>query len=207
MSDIANSVLGIISIPGTMTGAMLGGSSVEQAARLQMIVAFMLAASSSLATIIAVTCTLIVCIDEEHRVRADRIYERPTALWRVLAMTGCTLRCAASACVCKSHSVFASEEPLSNNSHTEKVRPALRPPVTAESSGCRGKMSAAVHSSMCRIRRGRCQPGHAVSEFLSADSQRKTDMLNQGLSVGLRGPSLFTISMLFISPSSQSKRH
>ncbi|KZV62390.1 hypothetical protein PENSPDRAFT_758736 [Peniophora sp. CONT] len=90
------SVLGIISIPGTMTGAMLGGSSVDQAARLQMIVAFMLAASSSLATIIAVTCTLVICVDDEHRVRADRIYERRTALWQALATTGCTLRCVAS---------------------------------------------------------------------------------------------------------------
>lgn len=34
-TDASHSVIGLISIPGMMTGAILGGSSVEQAARLQ----------------------------------------------------------------------------------------------------------------------------------------------------------------------------
>lgn len=34
------SVIGLISIPGMMTGAIIGGSSVQQAARLQMIIMF-----------------------------------------------------------------------------------------------------------------------------------------------------------------------
>ncbi|KAJ8518318.1 hypothetical protein ONZ45_g4613 [Pleurotus djamor] len=63
------SVLGIISIPGMMTGAILGGASVERAAKLQMIIMFMIAASNALACIITTIATLMVVVDAEHRVR------------------------------------------------------------------------------------------------------------------------------------------
>ncbi|KZV62392.1 UPF0014-domain-containing protein [Peniophora sp. CONT] len=90
------SVLGIISIPGMMTGAILGGSSVIQAARLQMIIMFMLSASSALATIISIVCTLAICVDGQHRVRAERIDCRPFFLWRGAAIVGRALKSAAS---------------------------------------------------------------------------------------------------------------
>ncbi|VDC07640.1 unnamed protein product [Peniophora sp. CBMAI 1063] len=132
------SVLGIISIPGAMTGAMLGGSAVEQAARVQKIVAFMLAASSSLATIIAVSCTLMICVDDEHRVRADRIHEHPTASWRVLKDAAYSMHCAVT---------FFSEKPLPNAGHVEKDRPSPESPVIAETSSYR-RVAAVVQSSM-----------------------------------------------------------
>jgi len=71
------SVIGIISIPGTMTGAILGGADVEPAARLQMIIMFMISASSVLACMIVTLFTLYMCVDSEHRIRGDRIYTRP----------------------------------------------------------------------------------------------------------------------------------
>jgi Uncharacterised protein family (UPF0014) len=74
--------MGIISIPGMMTGAMLGGADVGQAARLQMIIMFMISASSVLACIIVTLFTLYVCVDSEHRIRKDRIHKRPHALCR-----------------------------------------------------------------------------------------------------------------------------
>jgi Uncharacterised protein family (UPF0014) len=76
------SVIGIISIPGAMTGAILGGADVEPAARLQMIIMFMISASSVLACIIVTLLTLYVCVDSEHRIRGDRIYTRPHAFRR-----------------------------------------------------------------------------------------------------------------------------
>ncbi|KAI0695365.1 UPF0014-domain-containing protein [Cytidiella melzeri] len=76
------SVLGIIAIPGMMTGAILGGSSVEQAARLQMIIIFMISSSTALASIIATVLALSVVVDAEHRVRPDRIDHRQHAIWR-----------------------------------------------------------------------------------------------------------------------------
>ena len=76
------SVLGIIAIPGMMTGAILGGSSVEQAARLQMVIMFMIAASSALASIAVTVLCLLVIVDSEQRVRVERVDERKHWVWR-----------------------------------------------------------------------------------------------------------------------------
>ncbi|KAF9555137.1 ABC transporter-like protein, partial [Agrocybe pediades] len=67
------SVLGIIAIPGMMTGAILGGSSVHQAAKLQIIIMFMITASTTLASVITTFACIAVTVDEKHRIRSDRI--------------------------------------------------------------------------------------------------------------------------------------
>ena len=64
------------------TGAILGGSSVEQAARLQMVIMFMISSCTALASIATTVLALAVVVDAEHRVRADRIDVRPHAVWR-----------------------------------------------------------------------------------------------------------------------------
>ncbi|KAG2149027.1 uncharacterized protein EDB93DRAFT_1143171 [Suillus bovinus] len=76
------SVIGIIAIPGMMTGAILGGSSVQQAARLQMVIMFMISASTALASIITTTITLAVVVDSENRLRPDRVDVREHPVWR-----------------------------------------------------------------------------------------------------------------------------
>ncbi|KAI0337041.1 UPF0014-domain-containing protein [Trametopsis cervina] len=76
------SVLGIIAIPGMMTGAILGGSSVQQAARLQMVIMFMISSSTALASIVTTILALSIVVDNEHRIRSDRIDNRPHAVWR-----------------------------------------------------------------------------------------------------------------------------
>lgn len=65
-----------------MTGAILGGSSVQQAARLQMVIMFMISSSTALASIVTTALALIVVVDSEHRVRSDRIDVRPHAVYR-----------------------------------------------------------------------------------------------------------------------------
>jgi hypothetical protein len=77
------SVVGIIAVPGMMTGAILGGSSVEQAARLQMIIMFMISSSSGLAAIFTTLSVISVTVDKEHRIRNDRIDDRMPTLWRL----------------------------------------------------------------------------------------------------------------------------
>ncbi|KAJ3516571.1 hypothetical protein NLJ89_g1037 [Agrocybe chaxingu] len=74
------SVLGIIAIPGMMTGAILGGSSVQQAARLQMIIMFMITASTTLASVFTTFAAFAVTVDHHHRIRSDRI-EQPDRGW------------------------------------------------------------------------------------------------------------------------------
>ena len=76
------SVLGIIAIPGMMTGAILGGSSVQQAARLQMVIMFMISSCTALSSIVTTILALNVVVDREHRVRTDKIDNRPHAVWR-----------------------------------------------------------------------------------------------------------------------------
>ncbi len=65
-----------------MTGAILGGSSVEQAAKLQMVIMFMISASTALASIVTTVLALALVVDGEHRVRSDRIDARKHVVWR-----------------------------------------------------------------------------------------------------------------------------
>ena len=58
-----------------MTGAILGGSSVQQAAKLQMIIMFMITASTTLASFFITFADILLVVDAEHRIRIDRIYE------------------------------------------------------------------------------------------------------------------------------------
>ncbi|KAF9519691.1 hypothetical protein BS47DRAFT_1374998 [Hydnum rufescens UP504] len=76
------SVIGLISIPGMMTGSILGGASVDQAAKLQMVIMFMISAASALAAITCTVITLMVTVDSEHRVRNDLIQTDKHAVWK-----------------------------------------------------------------------------------------------------------------------------
>ncbi|CAD6567355.1 MAG: hypothetical protein TREMPRED_003558 [Tremellales sp. Tagirdzhanova-0007] len=59
-----------------MTGAIVGGKPVEQAAKLQMIIMFMIAASSALSTLVALLFALTTLVDSQHRIRLDRLDSR-----------------------------------------------------------------------------------------------------------------------------------
>lgn len=65
-----------------LSGAILGGSSVQQAARLQMVIMFMISASTALASIFTTITTLAVVIDSEDRLRPDRVDVSQHAVWR-----------------------------------------------------------------------------------------------------------------------------
>jgi hypothetical protein len=65
--------MGIVTIPGVMTRAILDNTDIEQAARLQMFAVFIIFASNMLSCIVATHLALIVCVDSEHRIRLERI--------------------------------------------------------------------------------------------------------------------------------------
>jgi hypothetical protein len=65
-----------------MTGAILGGSSVDQAAKLQMVIMFMISASTALASIVTTVLALGMVVDADHRVRSDRVDVREHAVYR-----------------------------------------------------------------------------------------------------------------------------
>jgi len=76
------SVIGMIAIPGTMTGSILGGASVTQAARLQMVLMFLISSVVVLSSIVATGFALMIIVDQDHRIRMDRIDSSKFILWR-----------------------------------------------------------------------------------------------------------------------------
>jgi Uncharacterised protein family (UPF0014) len=88
---ISFSVIGIIAIPGMMTGAILGGSSVQQAAMLQMIITFMISSATTLASIFTTIAVIAVGVDSQHRIRPDRIHEGMHGVWKARERGGLTL--------------------------------------------------------------------------------------------------------------------
>ena len=56
-----------------MTGQILGGAPVDDAVRYQQIIMFMITASVTLATCTTVLIAVMVCIDNDDRLRLDKI--------------------------------------------------------------------------------------------------------------------------------------
>lgn len=78
-----DSVIGLVSIPGMMTGAILGGASISQAVKYQQIIMFLISATTTLAVTTSVVVCLIVCIDSNHRLRPDRVSSEKPWMWRL----------------------------------------------------------------------------------------------------------------------------
>ncbi|KAI9025399.1 hypothetical protein DFJ74DRAFT_766760 [Hyaloraphidium curvatum] len=77
------SVTGLISIPGMMTGQILGGAPIDTAVRYQQIILFMISAATALAAVVSTLLCLAICIDGGHRLRLDRVYVKPPPrTWR-----------------------------------------------------------------------------------------------------------------------------
>lgn len=70
------SVVGIVSLPGMMTGQMLAGESPNEAVRYQIVIMFLIAASSSLGTVAAVLLTYRRLFSADHRFLAERLKSR-----------------------------------------------------------------------------------------------------------------------------------
>ncbi|KAF6251822.1 hypothetical protein COO60DRAFT_581040 [Scenedesmus sp. NREL 46B-D3] len=70
------SVVGLVSIPGMMTGQILGGSHPDQAARYQMVIMFLLGAASTAAAIGSTSAAVAHVVDGCHRLRPERLLLR-----------------------------------------------------------------------------------------------------------------------------------
>ena len=75
-------VVGIVSLPGMMTGQVLAGQSPLQAVRYQIVIMFLIAASSALGTVLAVLLTYRRLFSADHRFLASRLVERAGAARR-----------------------------------------------------------------------------------------------------------------------------
>lgn len=69
-------VVGIVSLPGMMTGQVLAGESPMSAVRYQIVVMFLIAASSALGTVCAVLLTFLRLFAADHRFMMHRLVSR-----------------------------------------------------------------------------------------------------------------------------------
>jgi putative ABC transport system permease protein len=81
MIPIINSmmVVGIVSLPGMMTGQLLSGVSPLQAVRYQIVIMFLIAAATALGTVGAVLLSYRRLFNEDHQFRGDQITGSPDA--------------------------------------------------------------------------------------------------------------------------------
>lgn len=70
------SVAGLVSIPGMMTGQILGGTEPGLASRYQILIMFLIAGAVAIGTTLGVLGSLRVCFDGRHRLRVERIQTR-----------------------------------------------------------------------------------------------------------------------------------
>uniref|UniRef100_A0A7R9V9G5 Uncharacterized protein n=1 Tax=Chlamydomonas euryale TaxID=1486919 RepID=A0A7R9V9G5_9CHLO len=69
-------VMGLVAIPGMMTGQILAGANPANASRYQMLILFIVAGSSCLATVLSVFAAVMHVIDMHHCFRKDRLTAR-----------------------------------------------------------------------------------------------------------------------------------
>lgn len=70
------SVAGLVTLPGMMTGQILGGTDPGLAARYQIVILFLIAAATALGTTGAVLGATRLAFDAQHRLRVERIIRR-----------------------------------------------------------------------------------------------------------------------------------
>jgi putative ABC transport system permease protein len=78
MVPILNSMsaVGLVTIPGMMTGQILGGTPPLQAALYQLLILFVIAGAVAVGTTVAVIGAVSAVVDGEHRLRRERVARR-----------------------------------------------------------------------------------------------------------------------------------
>lgn len=78
----AMSITGLISIPGMMAGQIVGGASVSDAVKYQIIILFMITSAAALSVLSSCYFLFVICLDTKHRLRVNRIHQAGSrVLW------------------------------------------------------------------------------------------------------------------------------
>ena len=91
------SVVGVVSIPGMMSGQILGGSDPTIAARYQIVIFYLVALASSTAATAIIYASITVVMDDHHRLRLERLHTRASQTKGALAWIAAQMMMAASA--------------------------------------------------------------------------------------------------------------
>ena len=68
-------VMGVVSLPGMMTGQILAGAAPTDAVRYQIVIVFMIAAATALGSAGVTLLAFRRLFDARHRLRVDRLHE------------------------------------------------------------------------------------------------------------------------------------
>lgn len=71
-------VMGVVSLPGMMTGQILAGADPSDAVRYQIVIMFMIAAATALGGLAVTLLAFRTLFDAEHRLRLDRLHRTGT---------------------------------------------------------------------------------------------------------------------------------
>ncbi|KAI9317070.1 hypothetical protein BX666DRAFT_141708 [Dichotomocladium elegans] len=77
------SVMGIINIPGMMTGQIIAGTPIHDAVIVQICIMFMATASSVFSVLLVIRTCMRILMDSHHRIRADRISKSEMSLMQL----------------------------------------------------------------------------------------------------------------------------
>jgi putative ABC transport system permease protein len=78
----AMTVVGIVSLPGMMTGQLLAGTSPVEAVKYQIVIMFLIASGTALATVLAVLLSYRRLFNEDHKFQGELLSDRgPARRW------------------------------------------------------------------------------------------------------------------------------
>lgn len=69
-------VVGIVSIPGMMTGQILGGNDPSTAAKYQIIIIYIIGAATGMASVITIFGAVLTVVDGKHRLHSEKLHHR-----------------------------------------------------------------------------------------------------------------------------------
>lgn len=72
----AMSAMGLVAIPGMMTGQILAGADPAEAVKYQLLIMFLIGGSTGFGTVLAIFGAMYRLSDNRHRLRLDRLYQR-----------------------------------------------------------------------------------------------------------------------------------
>mmetsp|Transcript_33363 Transcript_33363/g.55988 ORF Transcript_33363/g.55988 Transcript_33363/m.55988 type:complete len:392 (-) Transcript_33363:122-1297(-) len=92
LTPIINTMMmsGLVSIPGMMTGQILGGTPPHEAAHYQMMVLYLIGSAAAAGTVIASVISVAAVIDAEHHLRMDLLTRREKSVSEGIFDGACT---------------------------------------------------------------------------------------------------------------------
>lgn len=123
------SVIGLISIPGMMSGSILGGAPIMNAVRYQQIIMFMISAATAMGVLGAVIFCIQVMIDGHDRLRPERIINgRPSVFGDLKFLIVKAYRgvCYGLCCCCKRKSVDDDDKEELPSDDIDQRQPLLQ---------------------------------------------------------------------------------